>query len=258
MKRWRDGKVAELVQDTVHTARRGEGRLKCDKDDDSIVRRYHSMVIGGRLRGAVQMLTNCNDGGILHPDETDVKSRRKVIEVLQETHPELVMRPDLEKEGWALFERYDKCQTTIPVDCTEEIIGVVAGKLGGGAGPGSVDAIAMKGWLLRHGRASQIMREELATRTEWLCNKSPPWTAYRAMMGAGLCALDKCPGVRPLGIDKMWRQAIAKCALSVCGEDAKAACGSTQLCAGLEASIEGALHAVRNRSEEHETMEFGE
>ena len=64
------------------------------------------------------------------------------------------MIPDLEKEGWALFEQYDKCQTSIPVDCTEEIVGVVAGKLGGRAGSGSVNAIAMKGWLLPHDRAS--------------------------------------------------------------------------------------------------------
>ena len=138
-----------------------------------------------------------------------------MIEVLREKHPELMI-PDLEQEGWASFERYDEYKSTIPVDCTEEIVGVVAGKLGGGAGPGSGDAITIKSWLLRYGRASQILREELAAWTEWLCNESPPWAAYCAMMGA------------------------------------------RQLCAGLEAGIEGALHAVWNRSEEHETMEFGE
>ena len=74
-----------------------------------------------------------------------------------------------------------------------------------------------------------------------------PFAAYRALMGCRLLALDKQPGVRPLGIGEMWRRAIAKCALRVCGPDAKAACGSTNLCAGLEAGIEGALHSVRRR-----------
>ncbi len=87
---------------------------------------------------------------------------------------------------------------------------------------------------------------------------APPWAAYRAVMGCRLVALDKCPGVRPLGIGEVWRRAIAKCALKVCGEDAKTACGSTQLCAGLEAGIEGAMHAVKSRSRERDTMEFGE
>ncbi len=148
------------------------------------------------------MLTNRDGGRVLHPEETDAKSGRKVIEVLHEKHPELMI-PDLEQEGWASFENYDTCNTAIPVNYTEEIVSVVAGKLGGGAGPSSVDAIALKSWLLRYGRASQVLREELAAWTEWLCNESPPWAAYRAMMGARLCGLDKCPGVRPLGIGEI-------------------------------------------------------
>ena len=77
-------------------------------------------------------------------------------------------------------------------------------------------------------------------------------------MGCRLAALDKCPGVRPLGIGEIFRRTIAKCVLKVCGEDAKAACGSTQLCAGLEASIKGAMHAVAEQAEERDSMEFGE
>ena len=53
-----------------------------------------------------------------------------------------------------------------------------------------------------------------------------------------------------------WRRAIAKCVLGECGDDAKAACGSTQLCAGLEVGIEGAIHAVTAHAKEHETLDF--
>ena len=61
-----------------------------------------------------------------------------------------------------------------------------------------------------------------------------------------------------MGIGEIFRRAIAKCALKVCGEDAKAACGSANLCAGLEAGIEGALHSVTRRATYGNTMEFGE
>ena len=64
------------------------------------------------------------------------------------------------------------------------------------------------------------------------------------MMGAILVALDKEPGTRPLGIEECWRRGFAKCVLKGCGDNTKAACGNTQLCAGLEAGIEGAFHAV--------------
>ena len=51
---------------------------------------------------------------------------------------------------------------------------------------------------------------------------------------------------------------LAKGILVCCGEDDEAACRSTNLCAGLDAGIEGALHAVSNRSALTCTMEFGD
>ena len=65
------------------------------------------------------------------------------------------------------------------------------------------------------------------------------------------------PGVRPVGIGEIWKRGIAKCALKIVGEDAKGACGSTNLCAGLEAGIEGALHSVSARAADAHCMEFG-
>ena len=67
-----------------------------------------------------------------------------------------------------------ECPTSTPVDCTAEIVEEVAGKLNGGAGPGSVDAVMMKKWLLRYGRASQELREELAAWVKWLATKDRP------------------------------------------------------------------------------------
>ena len=59
-----------------------------------------------------------------------------------------------------------------------------------------------------------------------------------------LVALDKQPGIRLLGIGERWMRAVAKLVLTELGRDGKAACGSTQFCARLEAGIEGAIHAA--------------
>ena len=246
--------MAELVQDTINTAKRGVGGANPSADEESIARRYHSMVIDGRLRAAVRGLTNRDGGGVMNMEDIDQKSKSPVIDVLKGKHPE--MKIPVPGEGEA-FEHYDRMECLVELDCTEEIVQDIAGKMQGGAGPSSVDALALKKWLLNHGAASQILREELAAWTEWLSNGHPPWAAYRAMMYCRLVALDKCPGVRPVGIGEVWRRAIAKCVLAECGDDAKAACGSTQLCAGLEAGIEGAIHAVAARAKEHETLDFG-
>ena len=44
---------------------------------------------------------------------------------------------------------------------------------------------------------------------------------------------------------------MVKCLLRVVGPEAKAACGTTQLAGGVEAGIEGAIHAMRVLWEEH-------
>ena len=70
-----------------------------------------------------------------------------------------------------------------------------------------------------------------------------------------LIMLDKQPEIRPVGVGETWRRMMAKCLLKVAGPEAKAACGTTQLAEGLEAGIEGAIHAMRVLWEEHKKEE---
>ena len=58
-------------------------------------------------------------------------------------------------------------------------------------------------------------------------------------------ALDKTPGVRPLGIGETWMRLWSDCSHTKTLAAATNACGNTQLCAGLRSGIEANLHAVR-------------
>ena len=83
--------------------------------------------------------------------------------------------------------------------------------------------------------------------TGWLTPPPPlplPCVANCALMVCHLVALDKRPEVRPVGIGETLRQAIAKVVMRAAGDQAKMACRSLQLCAGLEASIEGTNHGM--------------
>ena len=80
---------------------------------------------------------------------------------------------------------------------------------------------------------------------EWLGNGRPPWAAYWALMSGRMIALEKKPRIRTVGVGETWQRMMAKCLLKVAGQEAKAACGTTQLTGGLEAGIEGAIHAMR-------------
>ena len=59
-----------------------------------------------------------------------------------------------------------------------------------------------------------------------------------------LIALDKCPGVRPIGVCKVAYRIVAKAALYILRDDIQAVTGSRQLCAGQIARVEATVHAV--------------
>ena len=66
-------------------------------------------------------------------------------------------------------------------------------------------------------------------------------------MECRLVALNKRPGVRPVGIGETLHRALAKLIMREAGEQTKMACGNLQLCVGLEDDIEGAIHDVGQR-----------
>ena len=114
------------------------------------------------------------------------------------------------------------------MDCGQDIVLVMTGKLSGGAGPSGVDGLVIGKWFLDYRRASQVLHEELAEWINLLANESPPWAMHRVIMACRLTALNTQPSVCHLGINKVWRRAIAKCVLMAAGDDTKAACGSSQ------------------------------
>ena len=70
-----------------------------------------------------------------------------------------------------------------------------------------------------------------------------------------LMALDKRLGFRPIRIDEIWLRLLAKYVLKVTGDEAKDVCGNTQLCAGLKAGIEGAVHVTHTLFAEKDNKE---
>ena len=198
LKDWKNGLMSELVQCVVVTARRGTGG-KRTADNKSIARTFHSMVAQGKLCSAVCVATFCDGGGVYLPEDTDTKSGRRVIDVLQDKHPDMI-DPDINAEGWMSFGEYEEGPGMLAVNCDQEIVKTIAGKLSGGAGPNSVDGRTLKDWLIHHGKALQTLRKVMALWVELPCNTMVPWARIRRLMENRLCTLDNQPGVRPLGI----------------------------------------------------------
>jgi hypothetical protein len=240
---WDQGQFKALVDDTETEVLRRDPSSG-SQDDETRARSFNSRVLSGRLNSAVRALTNRAGGGVRQPDDLCTKANRPVWEVLQEKHPALREPPSVGTDDGA-FEPYPYLPTPILVTITQDDVEAISTRLSGAAGPGGTDSVELSNWLLRFGRESEALREEMAAWTNWLANTHPPWAAYRAIMANRLVALDKQPGTRPVGIGEVYRRLWAKCLLKAIGSQATAACGNFNLCAGLQAGIEGAVHAVR-------------
>ena len=77
-----------------------------------------------------------------------------------------------------------------------------------------------------------------------LANRIVDWTDIQALMVNRLIALDKCHGVRPIGIDECLRRVLGRVLALVTGWEVQSACGVDQLACGLQSGIEGAIQAM--------------
>ncbi len=68
--------------------------------------------------------------------------------------------------------------------------------------------------------------------------------SLEAFLASRLIPLDKCPGIRPIGIGEIPRRIIAKAICRHLRPDIQSAAGPLQLCAGQQAGCEAAIHAI--------------
>ena len=77
-----------------------------------------------------------------------------------------------------------------------------------------------------------------------MVNDFTPWAAIHTLQENHLIALEKCLGVRTIGISEIWRRLLAKCVLKVSSAEAKDACCNAQLYTSLKPRIEVTAHAA--------------
>ena len=109
----------------------------------------------------------------------------------------------------------------------------------------------------RYGNSSTHLHDSVAGLCCHLCNSIVPWDSIRALVVSHLIALDKCPGVRPIGIGKTLHRIIVKTVCLATRLDATLVCCSDQLCTGLQAGIEGAIHGMNELFSTHQDQSTG-
>ena len=67
------------------------------------------------------------------------------------------------------------------------------------------DSESLQGWLMKLGEDSTRLCTSVETVLDWLANEILSCAAYCAFILGRLIALDKQPGVCPVGVEEMWR-----------------------------------------------------
>ena len=168
-----------------------------------------------------------------------VQDNKTVLDLLKEKHP-----PPSSCNDRACVPCNDLPSLT-DVDITSAHIEKVARMIHGGAGPSGSTAIQWQGFLLHYGAHSGKLRDSMAELARQLSNSIFEWSDIHALMANRLIALDKCPGVRPIGIGEEPRRILGKAIALATRYEVEDVCGASQLCSGLKSGIEGAVHALR-------------
>ena len=252
---WSEEKYDLLVQEAVRCDRSfhlAQKRKSNNQSPDHTAKVFTRLMLLGKVKAAMRWLSGESRGGLLLPTDS-VQSQSNgqtcsinVVDALKLKHPgaqppcssTLLLDTELPP-----FEN---------IDITGSHVATVAHRIQGSGGPGGCDSSHWKDALLRYGPHSSRCRDAVASLVSLLGNSTVDWNLIRALLANRLIALDKRPGIRPIGIGETLRRILSKVVCLITRTDAEEVCGSSQLCAGVPCSIEGAIHSARDMFNSHD------
>ena len=116
----------------------------------------------------------------------------------------------------------------------------------GSASPSGIDARGWRRLCSSFHSSSTDLCHSLALMARRLCSSFVDPQSLAPFLSCRLIALDKNPGVRPIGIGEVARRIVAKAVLTILRTDIQEAAGSLQLCAGQISGVEAAVHAIHD------------
>ena len=250
---WEKGAIAELLKEgkAIQRSLLRSVREGCESVAKA-ARKFSKLMMDGKVRAALRLLTKKTQSGPLSLDEiVDDRSGRTVREILEEKHPDASPgQPE------AILSNELTCDDFHPVlfdSITAEVIRSSALHTEGAAGPSGVDAMCWRRLCTAFGQKSNDLCSALAAVARRICTTYIDPSGLMAYTSCRLIPLDKCPGVRPIGIGEVVRRIIGKSVMQTIKHNLQDAVGSLQLCAGQDAGCEAAFHAMNHIFTEDDT-----
>ena len=136
------------------------------------------------------------------------------------------------------------------------VIHAAALRTSGSIGPSGLDAYGWRRLCSSFKSASAELCCSIAILARRLCTSFVDPEIVLPLVSCRLIALDKNPGVHPIGVGEVVRCIIAKAVLSIIGPDIQRAAGPLQLCAGQTCGVEAAIHSMRSIFDDEKSKGF--
>jgi hypothetical protein len=118
-------------------------------------------------------------------------------------------------------------------------------KTEGAAGVSQADNLLWHKMVTSFKESSADLCQAVAAAAVKMATQYVDPAGLEALMANRGVPLDKCPGLRPVGIGEVKRRIMGKAIMNIVGTDVQEASGALQLCAGQSAGVEAAVHAMR-------------
>ena len=241
---WEQGNIKELLHEGETIQNLLSSSKKKSLSTTDISKRFISKMSKGNINGAIKLLAQNMEKGILPLDD-------KTLKLLKQKHPDgtnsldHVLLDDIPTKLHSV--RFDEIDS--------EHIRLSALKTRGGAGPSGLDGDGWRRILTSNsfGNEPSELCSSIAKLTRSLCSIVQEDNSLEPLLASRLIPLNKNPGLRPIGIGETLRRVIGKTVAKVLKKDVVESVGSLQVCAGQDAGCEAAIHSLRRIFEEEDS-----
>ena len=234
---WEEGEIRQLRDEAEALQRRFIASTSRPKAQPT-ARQFGNLLRKGKVKDAVRLLKENTQKPL---KGSDLVNGKTVVEILQEKHPDgRPLNPDVIQNESSHTDFHPIVFDGIDAS----LIRSSALKVKGSAGPSGLDAHQWRRLCTSFGHHSDDLCDTVAATTRRLCTEYVDPNAIESLNACRLIALNKNPGVRPIGVAETLRRIMGKAILSIISDDIQRAAGSVQLCAGQISGIEAAVHAM--------------
>ena len=214
LKLWEEGEFIKLLEEgrSLQKHRKIYHRTGGHKNNSSLSRSFANMIFQGKMGAALQLLSDDGSSSLLHPNDiADAGSGKTVMQILREKHPNgaavdpgVILQPNapFQLPHPVLFDQIDA-----------SLIRSVVLRTKGAAGPSGLNSYSWRRLCTSFKMASNNLCHALALLARRICSEVINPFMLSPLLACRLIAIDKKPGVRPIGIGEVVRRVVAKAAL---------------------------------------------